>query len=574
MTRIVDDIAAHRDEPLLIAGMNNQQFALIQALRARGVPDGGLHPDTLVLSGGGNKGRALPDDYQQQFAAFYQGVRRVRSYGMTELQGSCLACEKGNYHVPPWVIPLVLDRGGREAAEPRTRRRGRAVRLPGRLPGRPLGRTDQRRPGLRGLLTLRLRQIGPGRPAGHPALRRPRRRRQDHLRGDTRLLCEGNDPLMSGTTLQGEPSVRTEVVHVVRGEVDQAPPVGHGRGESAFTTPALDLDRLVWPRTEPGPAFDVPLRGDHRRAGGDRRAPRGATRTGCSPRRSTACARTSPLPRERAGALVRRRWAAASTRRSMEFQVDHELGGADVLDGWREVAAARAAASHRTRAFPPRLIHVIAGNAPGVAAMSVVRGALTKGVHLLKLPSNDLFTATAILRTMAAVAPDHPVVRSFSAAYWRGGDDAGREPAVPPAVLRQAGRLGRREHDPQRQAVHRPGLRAGRLRSEDLDLADRPRGLRVRRRRWPTSAERAAADATIMNQQACASSRVQFVEGSDAGGRPLLRAAAASAWASSARPQLGRGNPLPGELRDEIDGLRDTGSRTTGCGAATTAGAS
>jgi hypothetical protein len=112
VARIVDDIAAHRDEPLLIAGMNNQQFTLIQALRARGVPDGSLHPDTLVLSGGGNKGRALPDDYQQQFAAFYDGVRRVRSYGMTELQGSCLSCEKGAYHIPPWVIPLVLDEAG------------------------------------------------------------------------------------------------------------------------------------------------------------------------------------------------------------------------------------------------------------------------------------------------------------------------------------------------------------------------------------------------------------------------------------------------------------------------------
>ncbi|MGW1780546.1 hypothetical protein ACWCQQ_15590 [Streptomyces sp. NPDC002143] len=112
VARIVDDIAEHRDEPLLVAGMNNQQFTLIQALRARGVADGSLHPDTLVLSGGGNKNRALPDDYQQQFASFYEGVRRVRSYGMTELQGSCLACEQGNHHVPPWVIPLVLDESG------------------------------------------------------------------------------------------------------------------------------------------------------------------------------------------------------------------------------------------------------------------------------------------------------------------------------------------------------------------------------------------------------------------------------------------------------------------------------
>lgn len=112
VARIVDDIAEHRDEPLLIAGMNNQQFTLIEALRARGVPDGSLHPDTLVLSGGGNKGRVLPDDYQEQFASFYAGVRRIRSYGMTELQGSCLACEQGRYHTPPWVLPLVLDEPG------------------------------------------------------------------------------------------------------------------------------------------------------------------------------------------------------------------------------------------------------------------------------------------------------------------------------------------------------------------------------------------------------------------------------------------------------------------------------
>ena len=132
-------------------------------------------------------------------------------------------------------------------------------------------------------------------------------------------------------------------------------------------------------------------------------------------------ARTSPLPRS----VLERSYASLGRifdRRSMQFQVDQELGGADVLDGWREVSGAPSGRTHRVRAFPPRLIHVIAGNAPGVAAVSVFRGALTKGVHLLKLPSNDLYSATAILRAMAAVAPDHPVTRSFSAAYWRGGD--------------------------------------------------------------------------------------------------------------------------------------------------------
>ena len=75
------------------------------------------------------------------------------------------------------------------------------------------------------------------------------------------------------------------------------------------------------------------------------------------------------------------------------------------------------------RAYPPRLVHILAGNSPMVAAMTVARGALTRGVNLLKLPSNDLFTVTAILRTLAEIAPDHPTTRSFAAVYWRGGDE-------------------------------------------------------------------------------------------------------------------------------------------------------
>src|SRR3546814_11576952 len=63
-----------------------------------------------------------------------------------------------------------------------------------------------------------------------------------------------------------------------------------------------------------------------------------------------------------------------------------------------------------------------AGNSPIVPPITIVRGAITKGVHLMKMPSNDMFTATALLRTMADVGPNHPTTRSFSAAYWRGGD--------------------------------------------------------------------------------------------------------------------------------------------------------
>lgn len=203
---------------------------------------------------------------------------------------------------------------------------------------------------------------------------------------------------MSGTTLDDTAAAPVTVVHVIRGEADQGSPVDLGR----FTAPALDLDRLVWPRSEPGPAFDVPVAEivDLLVETGEALK---ADRGGLLAEALERMVPVSPLPAEvleRAYAVL---WRSFQ-RPGLYAQIDHELGGADVLDGWREVRLPddRIAA---TRAFPPRLVHIIAGNAPGVAAMSVVRGALTKGVNLLKLPSNDLFTATAILRTMAAVAP-------------------------------------------------------------------------------------------------------------------------------------------------------------------------
>ncbi|MES1264344.1 MAG: acyl-CoA reductase, partial [Variovorax sp.] len=265
-------------------------------------------------------------------------------------------------------------------------------------------------------------------------------------------------------------------------------------------------------------------------------------------------ARTSPLPRS----VLERSYASLGRifdRRSMEFQVREELGGADVLDGWREVAGAPSGRTHRTRAFPPRLIHVIAGNAPGVAALSVLRGALTKGVHLLKLPSNDLFSATAILRAMAAVAPEHPITRSFSAAYWRGGDAKVEGLLFRPQFFDKLVAWGGASTIQSAKQYIGPGF--------ELVAFDPKTSISLIGREAFESdamlaevAERAAADATIMNQQACASSRVQFVEGSVA---QVDRYCALLQWRLGVeRPTASAcDNPLPGELRDEIDGLRD-----------------
>ena len=55
--------------------------------------------------------------------------------------------------------------------------------------------------------------------------------------------------------------------------------------------------------------------------------------------------------------------------------------------------------------------------------LTVIRNALTRSDAIIKLPSNDPLTASALVRTMVEMDPDHPLSKHISVAYWKGGDD-------------------------------------------------------------------------------------------------------------------------------------------------------
>lgn len=95
--------------------------------------------------------------------------------------------------------------------------------------------------------------------------------------------------------------------------------------------------------------------------------------------------------------------------------------GIPYLEGWvpREM---RDGCVSSLRAVGARAVHVIAGNTPGVAALTIARNALVRSDAVIKTPSNDPATAVAIARTMIDMAPDHPITKHISVAYWKGGD--------------------------------------------------------------------------------------------------------------------------------------------------------
>jgi hypothetical protein len=338
------------------------------------------------------------------------------------------------------------------------------------------------------------------------------------------------------------------VDHIVKGELIRGAEVNHGR----FATPALDLDALVWPRSEPGPAFDTPL-AEIADVLVQLGAWLAADPQGVVEQALEHAVAAGALPRqllEPAYANIGRPFQ----RRGIDFQVERELGGADVLDGWRTIADAPSGRPARIRAFPPRLVHIVAGNAPGVSAQTVLRGALTKGVHLLKLPSNDLFTAPAILRGLAAVAPGHALTRSFSAVYWRGGDAAVEGVLLRPQFFDKIVAWGGEATIRSAVKYLGPGL-------ELVSFDPKTSISLVGREAFASDevlaevAERAAFDATLMNQQACASSRFQFVEGGLA--EVDRYCALLQQRMTVERPTAtATGAPVPAALRDEIEAAR------------------
>lgn len=348
------------------------------------------------------------------------------------------------------------------------------------------------------------------------------------------------------TQMENPVAAAVAVPHFVKGSLIRGTEADYGR----FVTPALEIDSLVWSRAEAGPAFSTPLAEiiELLVATGERMK---ADPSGVMAEAYHAMAEVGDLD----AGVLKRAYDGLSHLFShdwLNFLVEGELG-ADVLDGWRQVRDP-SGRNAQYRAFPPRLVHVLAGNAPGVAAISIIRGALTKGINLLKLPSNDLFTATAILRTMAEVAPDHPVVKSFSAVYWKGGDENVEKYLLRPIFFDKLVAWGGEGSLRSAKKYVGPGF--------ELVAFDPKTSISMIGREAFQSqdvlaqvADAAATDSCLYDQSACTSSRFQFIEATvdqaEAYCQLLQEAMTKERLTASGAPVR-----VPPALREEIDGLR------------------
>jgi hypothetical protein len=112
--RLIHALQEHRHEPIIVQGNWPQCWALVETSRELGIPGGNFHPDSIFHGGGGTKGLALPDNYQDAISSYFGQARVYSGYGMSETCTHSPMCENGRFHVPPWLTLMILDESGEQ----------------------------------------------------------------------------------------------------------------------------------------------------------------------------------------------------------------------------------------------------------------------------------------------------------------------------------------------------------------------------------------------------------------------------------------------------------------------------
>jgi hypothetical protein len=183
--------------------------------------------------------------------------------------------------------------------------------------------------------------------------------------------------------------------------------------------------------------------------------------------------------------------------------------GRSYLEGWVEHRMSAGKVAH-IRAFGSRTLHIIAGNGPALAAVTIARNAIIRSDAIIKVPSNDPFTAIAIARTMIDLAPDHPVTKHLAVAYWKGGDQEVEQQLYRPQNIEKIVAWGGLASVKHVTRYIQPGL--------ELISLDPKRSISIvgpeafeSDESLDEAAQRVASDIGCHNQEGCVNARVVYV---------------------------------------------------------------
>ncbi|MDH4873573.1 acyl-CoA reductase [Pseudomonas sp. BN515] len=174
------------------------------------------------------------------------------------------------------------------------------------------------------------------------------------------------------------------------------------------------------------------------------------------------------------------------------------------------------------RCFGARTLHIVAGNAVALSLWTIIRNMVLRSDAIIKAPSNDPFTALAIARTMVDMAPDHPLTKHLTVAYWKGGDQELEQRLYQPQNLEKIvawGGFASMKHvtryiQPGLELISLDPKRSASIIGEDTFASEAS---------MREAAVRLASDIGAINQKGCVCARTIYVQsGTDEAGLERL----------------------------------------------------
>lgn len=159
------------------------------------------------------------------------------------------------------------------------------------------------------------------------------------------------------------------------------------------------------------------------------------------------------------------------------------------------------------RAIPTRQLHITAGNAPIIPALSLLRALATKGAAVVKCPVRSWLVPTILAMALHRLGRGHPLTHHTSIAYWRGGDRAVEDLLLDAKAFDRVVVWGSTD-----------AIASIRARTTIPTITFEPRvGMSlIGREAFDTDLRevviRATADSLVENQAACTASLVHYVE--------------------------------------------------------------
>jgi hypothetical protein len=236
------------------------------------------------------------------------------------------------------------------------------------------------------------------------------------------------------------------------------------------------------------------------------------------------------------------------------------LIGVPYIEGWVDQPLVEGSEiGVRVRAFGARCVHIVAGNVPGISVVTMIWNAVTRSDALVKTPSNDPLTAAAMARTMIDMAPDHPLTRHFSTAYWKGGDARVEAALYDPRRIEKIVAWGGFNGIKHVTQYLQPGLDLITLDPKHSATIIGPEAF-ADEATLKAVAHRLALDVGVLNQEACFNARVVYlVCGLDAAGLNKANRLGQATFQAMQRLPVHLSTPhkaFSAELKEELEGLK------------------